>query len=306
MKILLTGATGFLGSHLAAALLRQKHQVVGLKRSHSDISQLKDHIDQIQLLDIDDGMESVFDAHPDTGLIIHTATEYGQNRKRASDIITANVVMPLKLLEWAVERRECAFVNTDTFFCKASDGYAHLPGYIASKKFFLQLAANLAEKHGAMFCNMRIEHMFGPRDGDQKFTTSIVKQLLCNTPEIKLTPGLQVRDFVFVDDVVNAYLHVIDAIGNGSLKGTNHFEVGSGSPHTVADFVTMAHRIAGSESRLAFGGLPYRDGEIMHSVANLDALTALGWSPRVKLEEGIELLVASLRQPEVSTQIECN
>lgn len=306
MKILLTGITGFFGSHLAAALLLREHEVVGLKRSHSDISRLKDFSDHIKLVDINDGEKSILETHPDIDLIVHTATAYGQSQEELSEIIATNVVMPLRFLEWAAMQPACAFINSDTFFAKASYGYTHLSDYVASKKIFLRLSTDLAEKRGAVFCNMRIEHMFGTRDGDRKFSTSIVRQLLDNVPKIKLTPGKQVRDFVFVDDVVNAYLHVIAAIENRKLSGLSHFEVGSGLPCTVADFVTIAHQIIGSQSRLAFGELPYRENEIMYSAANLDALTALGWRPKVTLERGIELLVASLRQSEVNTHIECN
>lgn len=296
MKILLTGITGFLGSHLAAELTRHGHEVLGLKRRHSNISRLMEIIDQIQFLDIDSGLAAVIENHRDVDLIIHTATAYGHNQEAACDIVAANVIMPLQLLEWAVGRGTCAFINTDTFFCKASDGYAHLSSYTASKQFFLQLGTQLAKVRDATFCNMRIEHMFGPRDGQQKFTTNIVRQLLEDTPEIRLTPGQQVRDFVFVDDVVNAYMYVVGALASNSLKGVKSYEIGSGVPHTVEEFVMMAHRITGSRSRLSFGGLHYRENEIMHSQANLDALMALGWSPKVNLEAGIEALVRSLRQ----------
>jgi nucleoside-diphosphate-sugar epimerase len=295
MKILLTGITGFLGSHLAEALTRQGHEVIGLKRLHSKIERLKEISDRVRLVSIENGLEPIFEAHPDIRLIIHAATAYGNAGENVSNIVTANVVMPLKLLEWSVRQENCAFINSDTFFCKANETYGHLAAYIATKKFFLQLAKSLATEKNATFCNMQIEHMYGPGDGAQKFTTSIVQQLLDNKPEIKLTPGQQVRDFVFVDDVVEAYLKVAAAIESNALKGLNSFEVGTGMPHTVIDFVTMAHRITASKSQLLFGSLPYRESEIMHSQANVDALNELGWRPKIKLENGIEALVKSMR-----------
>lgn len=295
MKIVLTGVTGFLGSHLAAELIQQGHEVLGIKRRHSNLYRLTEIKDRIKFIDVDDGLERELENHRDVELVIHTATAYGHDQASASDIVTANVVMPLRILECAVGIDNCAFINTDTFFCKANDDYAHLSCYIASKKIFLKLGAQLAEKYGVTFCNMRIEHMFGPCDGEQKFSTQIVRQLLADAPEIKLTPGGQVRDFVFVSDVVNAYVYVIDNIKNKSIREINYFEVGCGSPRTVMDFVTAAHRIACSKSKLIFGALPYRENEIMCSQANIEALQALGWSPKVKLEDGLNALVKSLR-----------
>lgn len=295
MKILLTGVTGFLGSHLAVALLGQGHEVLGLKRRQSDISRLTALVDQIQLIDSDDGLELFFEGTSDINLIIHAATSYGHHQELPSNIVAANVVMPLKLLEWAVTQHTCAFINTDTFFCKANNTYQHLSSYIATKKLFLELSTELVNANNATFCNMCIEHMYGPRDGDHKFTTTMVQQMLDGVPEINLTPGQQIRDFVHVDDVVEAYLSVVSAIQSKSISGATHFEVGSGESHTVRDFVTMAHQIAESKSRLVFGGLPYRENEIMNSKANLGALRALGWHPRVKLEPGIRSFVESCR-----------
>ena len=295
MKILLTGITGFLGSHLASELLRQKHQVIGLKRVSSKISRLKEFYDQILLIDIENGLNALFETHPDINLIIHVATSYGNEGESVSNIVTANVVMPLRLLEWSVRQDKCAFINSDTFFCKANDTYGHLSDYISTKRFFLQLAKAHAAENDATFCNMQIEHMYGPSDGTQKFTMSIVQQLLDNKSEIMLTPGQQIRDFIFVDDVVEAYLKVIAAIENNKLNGFKHFEVGAGVPYTVIDFVTMAHRITASKSALLFGSLSYRESEIMHSQANLDALNELGWYPKFELERGIGVLVESMR-----------
>lgn len=295
MKILLTGVTGFLGSHLAEALIHQGHEVIGLKRLHSKIGRLKEVGERIRFVSIENGLDTIFQAHPDIKLIIHAATAYGNAGEGVSEIVTANVVMPLKLLEWSVRQENCAYINSDTFFCKANDTYGHLATYIATKKFFLQLAKKLVTENEATFCNMQIEHMYGPGDGAQKFSTSIVQQLLANKSEIKLTLGQQVRDFVFVDDVVGAYLKVADAIESKEVKGWKSFEVGTGIQHTIIEFVTMAHGITASKSQLIFGALPYRESEIMHSQANVDALSELGWSPKTKLSNGIEALVESMR-----------
>ena len=118
--------------------------------------------------------------------------------------------------------------------------------------------------------------------------------MLDNTPEIKLTFGEQFRDFVYVDDVVSAYLKVINSIKSFESGKVKCFEVGSGSVHTVKDFVTTAHRIIGSKSNLLFGALPYRENEIMYSKANLEALLKLGWRSNVNLETGLKNVISSM------------
>lgn len=296
MNILLTGVTGFLGSHLAKALIKSGHHVIGLKRQKSSLCRLTEISDRITYIDIENGIGSILNGNHDISIIIHAATAYGDIYESASDVVAANIVMPLQLLEWATANGACTFINADTFFRKASKDYSYFSCYIASKSFFSQVGSQLADAKKATFCNMRIEHMYGTGDGRKKFTSSIIKQLMDDVPEIKLTLGNQERDFVFIDDVVNAFLHVVSAVESKSVEGVKTYEVGSGEAIKIRDFVTLAHQITGSKSKLIFGGLPYRKNEIMQSAANLNRLQALGWHPQVKIKTGIEAIVKALRQ----------
>ena len=135
MKILLTGVTGFLGSHLARVLVGCGYDVIGIKRKESDVFRLVDINDKITYIDVDNGVEELF-KNCNIDIIIHAATVYGNGMESVSDIITANVLLPLRLLEKAIEQGSCAFVNTDTFFLKADQKYSHLSHYTSSKKFF--------------------------------------------------------------------------------------------------------------------------------------------------------------------------
>ena len=294
MKILLTGATGFLGSHLTRALVEKKYTVIGLKRRTSDVSRLSDLEKAVTFFDVEDSLDHLFESHPNIDMVIHVATNYGNQGEALSEILMANVILPLRIMELALMRKKCVFINTDTFFCKAEEDYPHLNGYITSKKLFYRLAVKSAETLKCSFVNIRLEHVFGPGDGLFKFTSSIIRKMLDDVPEIKLTSGEQLRDFVYVDDVINAYLKIISSIGVMGKVGVKCFEVGSGAAHSVRDFVTTAHRIIGSKSNLLFGALPYRENEIMCSKANLEALTGLGWRSNVSLEEGLKNVISSM------------
>ncbi len=296
LKILLTGVTGFLGSHLCRALLTCGYEVVGLKRRTSDISRLDGLTEKLVLVDVEDGLEKLFEHNRDINVVIHAATNYGNQGGYLSEIFMANVMLPLRILEMMSANKGGVFVNTDTFFSKTADGYSYLADYILSKKLFCQLGRRSSEKSGSVFINVRLEHVFGSGDGSGKFTSSIISQLLDNDPDIKLTGGEQLRDFVFIDDVVAAYMKIISSESVMSSREMRDFEVGSGVARSVRDFVMAAHRIVGSQSSLSFGALPYREHEIMRSVANLEAIQGLGWSPAVDMETGIEKMVAEMRQ----------
>ena len=107
--ILITGATGFLGSHITWTLFNEGFSIIILKRSFSDIWRIREIIDKIRYYDIDKVELEIPFKENEIDCIIHTATNYGKKREKISEIIETNVVFPLKLLEIAT------FFNTDTF-----------------------------------------------------------------------------------------------------------------------------------------------------------------------------------------------
>ena len=90
MKILLTGATGFLGSHLTRALVEKKYTVIGLKRRTSDVSRLSDLEKVVTFFDVEDSLDHLFKSHPNIDMVIHVATNYGNQGEALSEILMAN------------------------------------------------------------------------------------------------------------------------------------------------------------------------------------------------------------------------
>ena len=115
--------------------------------------------------------------------------------------------------------------------------------------------------------------------------------MLREEDRIELTAGQQRRDFIFIDDIVQAFGAIVDF----SFKQTNglfSFEVGSGQVISIFDFAMKVKELAGNKTTdLAFGALPYRANEVMESRVDLTNLTKLGWRPVVALGDGLKLTV---------------
>lgn len=296
MKILITGITGFLGSHLARFLAQYNYKLVGIKRHTSDTSRLAEIIDEIYLYNDSDSLDEIFKKHNDIQIIIHAATNYGKNNDAVSDIFFANVVFPLKIIEKACALNSRIFINTDTFFAKQNGEYEYLQNYTLSKKIFYKLGTQTAVQKGCSFINMQLEHIFGPNDNEDKFVPSILRSMINNVPEIKFTSGEQKRDFIYVDDVVKAFYTVIKSSDYFKRGSVYNFEVGQGKTISIRKFVEIAHKLIGSKSKTIFGELPYRENEIMFSQANVDALLKLGWQYDVNIEKGIQNILLTMRQ----------
>ena len=103
------------------------------------------------------------------------------------------------------------------------------------------------------------------------------------------------RDFVYIDDVIFAYLVLLQKI-DSFLDLFIEFDVGSGNPVSIREMVETVHRMTKSRSRLAFGALPYRKNEVMFSNAEVEPLVNLGWSCKTSLEQGLRLTVDSVKK----------
>jgi nucleoside-diphosphate-sugar epimerase len=131
--------------------------------------------------------------------------------------------------------------------------------------------------------------MYGPGESTTKFLGAMVAKLKAHEPNIDLTAGEQQRDFIHVSDVAAAVATVLRA---PTLPTTfQHYEVGTGTTHTIRAVVERLKLLTQSTSQLNFGALPYREHELMVSCAHLAPLQALGWKPQYELEAGLKTLV---------------
>jgi nucleoside-diphosphate-sugar epimerase len=284
--ILITGGTGFLGSHLVHELLQNDYRVVVLKRSTSKTWRIDDVFEKIFWYDIDKvEVETAFLDHY-IDVVIHTACCYGRNGEKPSTLVDTNVMFGLKLFEIADKFNTDTFFNTDTLLQK------YLNAYSLSKKHLVEWLKQLSGH--IRLVNMKLEHMYGPKDDITKFVPWIIEQLKQNKGKIELTEGKQERDFVFVTDVVSAYLTVLKQ--RNGLARFSEFDVGTGEPITIRRFVTelveqYKKRNQGNNTVLEFGRVPYREGEIMGVTPNISSLKKIGWEPKVSFADGINSLM---------------
>lgn len=291
MKVLITGATGYLGGNLVRRLVARGNKVLVLTRPSSKLDRIADILPYLSHYVIQGtDLSAPFLDNDKIDAVVHTATCYGRGGESATEIIEANTVFPLRLLEAAAYFHTDIFINTDTFFNTDTITYDYLGKYSLSKNNFLKWGMLIAAENIIRFVNVRIEQIFGPGDSTAKFTTQIVRSCLTNEPEIKLTLGEQKRDFIYVRDVLDAYEILLKKTGNcGDFF--QQYDLGSGKGVSIREFVETVHRQSGSSSHLDFGGLPYRKNEIMCSVADTEKLRLLGWDCMTSLNDGIDEMI---------------
>lgn len=287
MNILVTGTTGYLGSRITRYFSKHGHYLVGLKRRTSEIWRLKDIENDVELYDVENtDLKELMQSPVPIDVIVHTATNYGRSGESLSSMISANYILPMKLLEAGEACGVKFFINTDTSLGKYTSDYS------LTKKQFLEAAKCFSKRSSISIMNIMLEHFYGPGDRSNKFVTKVIKDCLADCPGLALTQGDQKRDFVYIDDVLNAFEVIIDRLRkNKNCHDYIEYQVGSGTAVAIKDVVLKIHDICSSKTVLQFGKIAYRKNEVFHSQADLAKMKSLGWVPQYSLDEGLRLTV---------------
>jgi len=287
MTVLISGVTGFLGSHLFYALKKQGYTVIGLKRTTSDTYRINTTLEEEFFYNIDvQSIEDIFKSHKiDT--VINTVTDYGRNGSSISSIVETNLLFGLNLLENTIKYNVSTFINTDTLLSKDINAYAFSKAQLVEWMKYLSAGTN------TKMLNIKIEHMYGILDDENKFIYWLINQLKSNVAKIDLTSGIQKRDFIYIDDIVNAYITIINNIEK--LEKYEEFELGTGKSVEVKYFIesvfTELNKKKTLDTKLNFGAIAYRAGESMNMCADISKLEQLGWHSSVRIEDGIKKII---------------
>lgn len=289
MRVLLTGATGFFGSHLTRALIARGHEAAIIKRHGSRLDRIAGLVPDHLCHDIENSpAEFILKFRPDA--LIHLATCYGRRGEGVHELFRTNVCLPMRLMEAADGAGVPLFVNADTSLP------AEISPYAMSKSHFAHWC-KLAVNSGAIrVMNIRMESVYGPDDDDTKFVTQLVRSLVRNDPDFPMTAGNQCRDFIFVEDAALAFALLLENASQQAGSPWIEAEVGTGTMTSIRQFAETAHRLAKSETRLNFGAKPPRPGELMQTRADIRKLEALGWGGGRGLEAGLGATIAAERQ----------
>ena len=157
-------------------------------------------------------------------------------------------------------------------------------------------AAGLATRAALLGTNtafswVRIFSAYGPGDAPHWMIQAIGRSLLKDEPA-EMTPGTQLWDYIYVDDVAEAF-----AAMAATPAGLGYVNLGSGSTSTVREIVELMKAAAASQSDIVFGAVPFRPDQVMHLEADIGKLTSItGWRPRVPLDRGLARTIDYLRE----------
>jgi UDP-glucose 4-epimerase len=304
MKVLVTGGAGFIGSHIVDRLAEEGHQVVVVDNLATGLRRNVNRAASLYKTDIQGWrLERIF-RNERPSVVLHLAAHVNVRRSVEDPVFDAqvNVLGTMNVLQQAVRHgvRKVVFSSSggaiygEQELGPAPESHATNPmsPYGISKLCGEHYLFYFQRLSGIQVVSLRHANVYGPRqdpDGEAGVVAIFIRQMLNNQQPIINGNGRQTRDFVYVDDVVEANLA---AMGQDS-QGV--YNVGTGTETSVNELFRMLSELTGMGCKEVHG--PAKAGEQNRSVVDPSRLKQeLGWEPKVSLAEGLKKTVDYFRE----------
>lgn len=281
-RVLVTGGSGFIGSHLVRRLVEAGADVIVAVRPESDLWRIEDLLEWVERTPADRPL-------PEASVVYHLAAEGVRPDTDVHAVVETNVLGTLRLLEHAQETGVDRFVYCGSCFeYGPGDGLSEdaplrpITEYGASKAAGSLLTLAYGTAYGLPVVVVRPFTAYGPLEAAYRLVPSVILDVLDGGP-VRLTSGIQTRDFVYVADVVDGML----AAGRDERALHGIFNLCTGRATAVRD-------LAGTISELV-GGVDLLPGTVADRAVELAALSGdpartadrLGWRAQTELADGL-------------------
>jgi nucleoside-diphosphate-sugar epimerase len=294
-RVLVTGAAGFVGACLTRRLVERGDEVTALVRPRSDLWRLREVAPRLRLVEGDlcepgSVERAVLEARAD--VVYHLAAHGGNSAQTdARQILQANVLGTLHLLQACVGSPCRLFVAAGS---SSEYGFKTAPmretdrldpsSYYAVGK---AAATHLCQLFGALrrfpIATLRLFSVYGPFEARTRLVPTLLRRALAGEPLELVSPAVA-RDFVYIDDVVDAFLRQDEL---SRLEG-EVLNIGGGVQRTVRDAVDLVLELTGSSSEVRWGAMAERAWDTTAWVGSIErAKELLGWEPRRDLRGGL-------------------
>ena len=284
LRVLVTGASGFIGSHLCARLAKLGAEVHGVYRTSSSNCSLF----RWWQVSLDDEMATrnlVETVNP--AVIFHLASFVSGSRaiEHVMPALRSNLMSTVNLLESATATGCQRIVLTGSLEETEGDATVAVPAspYAAAKSAASAYARMFNALYKTPVVTARLFMVYGPGQNDYKKLIPYVTRSLLRDDVPRLMSGTREIDWIYVDDVIDAYLALAEAPG---IEGCT-IDVGSGKLTSVRDVVTKIVDILSPEVQPDFGSINDRPMERVRVADVQSALEITGWKPRTTLSEGL-------------------
>jgi len=289
MKVLITGATGFIGKNLANNL-SEKYEVFAIVRKNSKVSILNKNIKIFKYNGDINSLVNFFQKENFEG-VIHLASLFLASHvpNDISELINSNIKFGTELLEASKKSKVKWFINTGTFWQHYNnEDYNPVNLYAATKEAFEVVAKYYVETSDLVFTTIKLNDTFGPNDTRKKIF-NLWLDCIKNNRALDMSKGEQVIDISYIDDVVNAYEVMIQNLSKDDYKKYNlkNYVVSNKEKMTLKELACLFEEVVGKKLNIDWGAREYRQREVM-TPYNKGELVP-NWKQKYSLKEAMKI-----------------
>ncbi|PZP32754.1 MAG: NAD(P)-dependent oxidoreductase [Shewanella oneidensis] len=289
MKILLTGVTGFVGSHLAAYLSENGYAVFGLIRKSIEDDHLRARLNNVNLhiLNEDSLVDLIAEIKPD--VVIHLASLYltVHSYDQIDDLINSNITFPTKLLEAMNANNIKKFINTGTSWQHYNSAqYDPVNLYAATKQAFEDVIKFYTSARGFSCITLKLFDTYGPNDTRGKLI-SLLDKLAQKNETLLMSAGEQMIELTHIYDVCAAYLAAIELIDKNDPNSYECYGVSSNEEYNLRSLIDIYEKANNVKLNIKWGERPYREREVMDLCKNFQNIPK--WEAKISLSEGLKI-----------------
>jgi len=315
MAVLVTGVAGFIGLHVAEALLDQGEEVIGIDslNAYYDVALKEARLARLEgrkgfsFLRLDLGTEGALEealAGKQVDLAVHLAAQAGvrYSLENPRSYAASNLTGHLEVLEYCRGNKALKHLvyassssvyggNTKIPFSEDDRTDAPVSLYAATKKADELMSHTYAHLYGIPQTGLRFFTVYGPWGRPDMAYFSFTKNLLEGKPVRVFNEGRMRRDFTYIDDIVAGVLGAL-ATPPSTTDGAPHrvFNLGNNQPVELLRFIEILEELTGRKAEKIFA--PMQDGDVVETYADIEkARAAFGFAPSTSLEEGLAKFV---------------
>lgn len=287
-RYILSGATGFIGSHLLRRLLNEGHEVAIISRKTSSYKKISDIKDKLDIFEYDGDIEELINFYkkvkPD--ITVHLASLYitEHTSKEVGKLIDSNINFSTQLLE-AMNSSGCKkIINTSTSWQHYNnENYNPINLYAATKEAFETIIKFYVEAMDFKCISLELFDTYGKNDSRNKILNLLSKYSAEKTI-LNMSKGEQILDLTYIDDVVEAYVCASDLLLAMDEKYFEKYMV-SGERISLKNLVNLYEEKTGENIFINWGAREYRKREMMVPWSKGKILK--NWKAKTSLEDGI-------------------
>jgi CDP-3, 6-dideoxy-D-glycero-L-glycero-4-hexulose-4-reductase len=282
----ITGGTGYVGSHVAKYLVENGYNVCLIARKNSNLSNIEDFKEKINLLtysDIDELISHFNHYQPDVVFHIAAAVITRDEKEHVAQLVQSNVQFGTEILE-AMKHDSCRlFVNTGTNWQNYnSDTYTPVDLYSATKEAFEKILQLYTDAYGIRAITLRLFDVFGEDDKRPKLW-NLLKNIAGTDECIAVSPGEQLIDIVHINDICSAYLTSYKLLEEHQNIKNEVYAVKNDDRYTLKQFIGLLQQSIGEKIQVNFGAKPYKEREVMLPMEHYKVLP--NWETKIKAKD---------------------